>query len=92
MSDAWTAGQPTAGEPDASVRRLLEGLWCRVLQVDHVDPQVGFFDLGATSLMLVEVLSALRERWPSMKMVDLLGHPTVKELEAFLRQQPEASG
>lgn len=63
---------------------VVEAVWADALGVEAVDPDTGFFDLGATSNMMLDVVGVLRRRWPRLKIVDIFSHPTVGQLAAFL--------
>ncbi|MEU3662055.1 phosphopantetheine-binding protein [Streptomyces sp. NPDC032940] len=63
---------------------VVAAVWAAALGVDAVDPQEGFFDLGATSAMVVDVVRVLRRRWPGLKIVDVFSRPTVAQLAAHL--------
>lgn len=63
---------------------VIEAVWARALGQEHVDPNIGFFDLGGTSVMILEVLAELRNHWPSLKVADIFYYPTVSQLAAFL--------
>jgi UDP-N-acetyl-D-mannosaminuronic acid transferase (WecB/TagA/CpsF family) len=63
---------------------VVQAVWALALGEVAIDPDVGFFDLGATSEMILGVVRALRQRWPGLKTVDVFSHPTVVQLAAFL--------
>lgn len=63
---------------------VLQAVWKKALGVKEVDPDAGFFDLGATSAMILGVVHVLRQRWPQLRVVDVFSHPTVRDLAAFL--------
>jgi aryl carrier-like protein len=74
------AGLDLGGAP----LEVVEAVWTDALGVDAVDPDAGFFDLGATSATMLGVVRVLRQRWPRLKVVDIFAHPTVAQLAAFL--------
>ncbi|WDZ86238.1 acyl carrier protein [Micromonospora cathayae] len=74
------AGRDLDGDPV----EVLRAVWADALGVDEVDPDEGFFDLGATSEMILGVVRELRRRWPDLRIVDVFSHPTVGQLAAFL--------
>ncbi|MDG4755831.1 phosphopantetheine-binding protein [Micromonospora sp. WMMD718] len=69
---------------DGDPVEVLQAVWREALEVEEVDPDAGFFDLGATSVVILRVVHVLRERWPGLRVVDVFSHPTVTELAAFL--------
>jgi aryl carrier-like protein len=58
--------------------------WADALGTDDVDPDAGFFDLGADSQTVMEVVKTLRARWPELKVVDVFANPTISSLAAHL--------
>ena len=77
---AVTAGPGLDGDP----ADVIQAVWAEALGVEAVDPDEGFFDLGATSDMVLDVVRVLRGRWPRLKVVDLFAHSTVAQLAAHL--------
>ncbi len=69
---------------DGDPAEVVAAVWAEALGVDTVDPQEGFFDLGATSVMVVDVVRVLRRRWPGIKIVDVFARPTIAQLAAHL--------
>lgn len=72
--------------PDTA--ELVTTLWHEVLELKRLDPTVGFFDLGATSVDVARVAARLRMTWPELRTVDLFLHPTLNDLVTFLDTQP----
>jgi hypothetical protein len=69
---------------DGDAAEVIQAVWAEALGVDAVDPDEGFFDLGATSALVVSVVRVLHGRWPRLKVVDLFARPTVAQLAAYL--------
>lgn len=69
---------------DGAPADVVGAVWAGALGLDAVDAEVGFFDLGATSEMVVSVTEILRRRWPCLRIADIFSHPTAAELAAFL--------
>jgi hypothetical protein len=69
-----------AGPPED----VIEAVWARALGRGSVDRDEGFFDLGADSAMVLQVVRVLRVRWPRVQVVDVFAHPTVTRLAGFL--------
>lgn len=63
---------------------VVQAVWAEALGLDAVDPDAGFFDLGATSAMVLSVVRTLRRRWPQLRIVDVFNRPTAAQLAAFL--------
>jgi aryl carrier-like protein len=93
--------EPRAGRPDlghrrvaprsATERRLAE-VWRQVLGVEEPGVHDNFFDLGGNSILLLGVLTALRDQGGTeLTMVDLFRHPTIAALAARL-DRPGGTG
>jgi Phosphopantetheine attachment site len=63
---------------------VVTAVFALALGEDEVDPDVGFFDLGASSVVVLKVFELLRHRWPDLRVVDFFLHPTGATLAAFL--------
>lgn len=86
-----TRRDPTATNlrpPQGKVEQAIVAIWCGVLGLSEVGIDDSFFDVGGTSLRLVEVASQLRNRLNrSISVVDLFQFPTVRGLAAHLSVQ-----
>jgi aryl carrier-like protein len=71
-----------ADDPEA----VVAAVWAEVLEQNDLDPDTGFFDLGADSLAVVEAVEQLRETWPGLRVVDVFAHPTVSRLARFVTE------
>ncbi|MGG6896912.1 amino acid adenylation domain-containing protein [Rhizobium sp. BR 315] len=64
---------------------LLTTLWQDALALEGVDPDRNFFDLGGTSLQLLEIHAGLEEALGrAIDVVALLRYPTIRELALHL--------
>ncbi|CAM4067389.1 hypothetical protein GCM10009799_46760 [Nocardiopsis rhodophaea] len=69
--------------PRDETERTLVDIWRDILRLDAVSVEDSFFDLGGTSLLLVELRAELAARFGhGVPMVDLLRYPTIS---AFAR-------
>ena len=59
---------------------LLSEIVASVLGVAAIGPDTNFFDLGATSLKLMEAHAAIERIWPGVGIVELFRHPTIRDL------------
>jgi len=50
-----------AGVADEEIGRTLADIWRKVLDIDHVDPDADFFDLGGDSLLAMRVVARIRQ-------------------------------
>jgi phosphopantetheine binding protein len=85
MTDLTRTRAPETG-PDLDGRpvEVLQAVWAQALGVETIEPDAGFFDLGATSEMMLGVVHTLRRRWPHLRIVNIFAHSTVEQLAAFL--------
>jgi len=72
-----SASAPAVREGAESV---LNGIVSRVLGVSAIEPDTNFFDLGATSLKLMEAHAAIERIWPQVDIVELFCQPTIRGL------------
>ncbi|MFF9393443.1 acyl carrier protein [Streptomyces griseoluteus] len=72
-------GPTLEGDPG----EVIAAVWAGALGLESVDPDAGFFDLGATSATVLEVVQVLRRRWPRLKVVHVFAHPTPALLAGF---------
>ena len=68
------------GEMEAS----LAGVWKETLKLDRVGRHDNFFDLGGHSLLIVKVMSLLRQLGIHTTVAELFNHPTIESFAAFL--------
>jgi amino acid adenylation domain-containing protein len=72
-------------EPEGPLETAIAEVWRRLLRVDRVGANDGFFDLGGSSLLAVESLLELRrEVGRTVPVVALFQHPTVRGLARSL--------
>jgi hypothetical protein len=79
-----TSGAGAGLDLDRGSAGVVQSVWAAALGLDAIDPDAGFFDLGATSATVLGVVRVLRQRWPYLKIADIFAHPTVAQLAAFL--------
>ncbi|HET8890235.1 MAG TPA: amino acid adenylation domain-containing protein [Candidatus Angelobacter sp.] len=75
------------GEMEASLARL----WRETLKLDRVGRHDNFFDLGGHSLLIVKLLSLLRQLGIHTTVAELFNHPTIESFAAFLSNMPTAN-
>ncbi len=88
---AEAAGELQASHvpPRTDLEELIARVWCEVLGVERVGVHDGFFDLGGHSLLLLRVVSRLREvLGRDLPNVLLFEYPTVASLAAALDGSP----
>ncbi|MFY1698434.1 amino acid adenylation domain-containing protein [Solwaraspora sp. WMMA2101] len=88
-------GPPTGAyvAPHGPVQTMIAEIWQAVLQVPRVGATDDFFDLGGHSLLATQVIARLRRQLPqvrpdverpSVTVMDLFRHRTVRDLAALL--------
>lgn len=69
--------------PESELERRLAELWMRLLGVDQVGMQDNFFELGGHSLLVVKAMFEINKAFDcALKVADVYGSPTVRELAA----------
>jgi amino acid adenylation domain-containing protein len=76
--------------PRNSIEQVIAAAWSQVLKENVVSAQDNFFDLGGHSLLLIQVLTILREKLDtSIGALDLFRYPTIRSLAAYLERQAQ---
>lgn len=71
--------------PASSLERLVAGVWCEVLATEQVGVEQNFFDLGASSVLVVRAQQALQRILARpVPVTALFEHPTVRTLAGHL--------
>jgi hypothetical protein len=71
--------------PESGPEQDLLALWREALRRDGIGVLDNLFDLGAHSLLMVQVYGKLPEEWRQrLSLVDLFHHPTVRSLARHL--------
>jgi natural product biosynthesis luciferase-like monooxygenase protein/amino acid adenylation domain-containing protein/FkbM family methyltransferase len=74
--------------PKTEVERAITAIWKEILQVEKVGIHDNFFDLGGTSLKIVQARTKLREELAhEVSLVDLFKYPTINSLAKYLNQE-----
>ena len=69
------------GAQDAGLCETVTQIWRQLLELDHIDIDANFFDLGADSMHLVRAQRRLQEETGrQLTVADFLGAPTVRGL------------
>ncbi|WP_203856098.1 acyl carrier protein [Plantactinospora mayteni] len=67
------------------ITERLVAIWRDLTKVPDIDADTDLFDIGATSLTAVRIRSRVRaELGKEIELVDLLEHPTPRELAAVV--------
>lgn len=83
-----TGGQYAA--PEDSVESSIAEIWSALLGQEQVSINDNFFAIGGHSLLAVEVLNQLRQRFSKpIQMTDLFRYTTIKTLAKFMTQGNE---
>ena len=78
--------------PRDEIEAALVNIWQKVLRVDRISIHDSFFDLGGHSLLIIQVLSRLRERFAlDLTVRDLFERPTIAEIAKLLNSNGHRS-
>jgi non-ribosomal peptide synthetase component F len=80
-------------EPRTKLEKAIAAIWADVLKRDNIGIHDNFFDIEGSSLLLVQLWSALRANLGTdMAVVDLFQHPTIALQSQYLRHaEPQPS-
>ncbi|HED33130.1 MAG TPA: LLM class flavin-dependent oxidoreductase [Gammaproteobacteria bacterium] len=74
------------------LQEIIVSTWQSVLNLDEISLDDNFFDIGGHSLLVVEVLSQLREKLQRpVKMLDMFRFPTIRQFSESLSDQSDKS-
>ncbi|SEQ94295.1 AMP-binding protein [Lentzea albida] len=78
--------------PEGPVEIALAAICAELFDVPRIGATTGFFDLGGTSLDVLRLTRAVRDRFGAgLSVLDVLRAPTVRELARVVRTPPEQS-
>lgn len=72
--------------PRNQLEQQLVGIWQDLLQIDNVGIYNSFFELGGHSLLLLRLVNKINKAvaQSSLRVLDVMQHPTVAQLAAFI--------
>lgn len=73
--------------PQTAAEKQLAAIWARLLAVDPVGIDMNFFDLGGTSLLSIELISAIGDTFATevpLSVVHVYQYPTIKDFARYL--------
>jgi amino acid adenylation domain-containing protein len=71
-----------------SVENLILDTWRSVLNLEHIQINDNFFDIGGNSLLLLQVFKRLQPQLKTpCEVIDLFKFPTIKQFSTFLSQE-----
>jgi surfactin family lipopeptide synthetase C len=74
--------------PQTDVERSLATLWQTILHLETVGIDDNFFEVGGHSLRMVQLHSAVRDRFcTELTLVDLFRYPTIRALADYLQSR-----
>jgi acyl-coenzyme A synthetase/AMP-(fatty) acid ligase/acyl carrier protein len=92
MAAAAPPRRPPAGGVNRLEERIIE-VWREVLDVGAIDPDRNFFDLGASSVLMIRAQLALQQRLGrELPITALFEHASVRALAAHLADADRAAG
>jgi amino acid adenylation domain-containing protein len=77
----------TAPLATGEAERTLIGIFSRILSLRSIGLDTNFFDLGATSLNLMEAHAAIVRVWPGVGVIELFEHPSIRGLARAIESQ-----
>lgn len=87
-----TSGRIGATQPQTALEAQIAAIWQQVLGLAQVDIHATFFELGASSLVLLQVHQQLQATLaPDLAPVQLFQYPTIHALADYLSGQPATS-
>jgi acyl carrier protein len=73
-----------------AIERRIATIWQRILRIEHVSIYDNFFDLGGTSLLIIQLQQELQsELEQDISAIDLFQYPTIELLAVHLAQRTD---
>jgi yersiniabactin nonribosomal peptide synthetase len=89
--DVLTSANAPFVEPQGELEERLAALARAVFKVDRIGAQQNFFELGGTSIHMIQLANHLREALGrAVSVTDVFRHPAIRPLAAFLEQGKNA--
>ncbi|MDQ2979972.1 MAG: non-ribosomal peptide synthetase, partial [Acidobacteriota bacterium] len=87
------AAAGAASSPRSAMEERIAQIWRSVLELETIDCDENFFDLGGNSLLLIEAHAKLQKGLAiAVPITTLFEYPTVRSLAGFLAGGPDAEG
>jgi acyl carrier protein len=79
-------------QPRGEIEQGLAGILCALLQIDHIKRSDNFFDIGANSLLVVQIAATIRRDLNvKLSVSDIFDAPTIAELAEVLDRARETT-
>lgn len=83
--------QANSDDNSLTLNHFIESLWCEELNLDRIEHDTDFFELGGNSLKLISILDKMHnaEHFPFLKkltVLNLFDYPTIAELVQYVQQ------
>lgn len=73
-------------EVESDIEKQLSEIWCELLEIDKIDVNQNFFELGGNSVTLIKAHSKVDKLYKGkIKLVELFNYPTIKQLAEEIR-------
>ncbi|WP_329886036.1 acyl carrier protein [Pseudoramibacter faecis] len=68
-------------------------IWCRILEIDRIEPDENFFDLGGNSITAMMILEDVNNRFNAgLVPTDLYSNDTVRKMTAMVAEKLQEMG
>lgn len=79
-------------EAETSIQKQIVLVWSELLKIEKIGINDNFFDLGGTSLLLIQLQQKIEAIYPGqVTTVDLFAYPTVARLASFIESKVSAN-
>ncbi len=75
-------------EPENEIESFLHDIWKKVLKIDKIGTGDNFFDIGGSSILLIQVHSKIEKLYPGVITgTDLFTYPTISKLAQYIKRK-----
>ncbi len=76
--------------PEDEIESSVYQIWSELLGIEHFSSDDSFFEIGGTSMLVVQMFERLDASYPNtISLTDIFGAPSVKQLAALIRRNSE---
>lgn len=84
-------GLPLPEQAPQTIEQGLSDLWHEVLEIEHVDPETGFFEAGGNSLLAMVIAHRISQKFNvEFKVPLLFKYPTINSMANYLAKVEES--
>ena len=78
---------------DLRMEKEITKIWCRILEIDRIEPDENFFDLGGNSITAMMILEDVNNKFNvGLVSTDLYSNDTVRKMTVTVAERLKDTG